>query len=143
MGEDVPYSVETVLLAERIMSSDTKYYIRRENSNSMTRVMRKSPSPQTVYENSFVCARKLDDVIKRIPDNELGIIKSVRNVEKYILLNSSSFIKDMTQTAIKDFRAICRRNFRSNLFVMKVLGHKQTIDYLLFIVGGADSFAMK
>lgn len=143
MGEDVPYSVEAVLMAKTAYYTAAKYYVVRENCNSLTRTMRKMPSPQTVYENSFICGKKLDDVIKIIPNREKDIIKSVRNIEKYILLNCSSFIKDMTQTDIKNFRTICRRNFRSNLFVMKVFGHKQTLKYLLFIMGCLDNLAAK
>ncbi len=143
MGEDVPYSVEAVLMAKTAYYTAAKYYVVRENCDSLTRTMRKMPSPQTVYENSFVCGKKLDAVIKKIPEREKDIIKSVSNVEKYIVLNCSSFIKDMTQTDIKEFRKICRKNFRSNWFVMKVLGHKQTIKYLLFIIGCLDGFTTK
>lgn len=143
MGEDVPYSVEAIIMAKTTCYTTAKYYVVRENGNSLTRTMRKKPTPKTVYENSFVCGKKINDVVKKIPSNEKDIRKAVRNIEKHVLLTSSTFFEDMTKTDVREFRKLCRKNFCSNLFVMKVLGRKKFIRYCLFVIGCVDNFLVR
>lgn len=138
MGEDVPYSVKAIITAQKVYYTSAKYYVFRENGDSLTRTMRKKPSPKTVYENSFVCGKKMNDVLKTIPSKEKNIIKDVKNVEVYVLLTCSAFLKDMTRGDVREFRNMCRKNFRSNLFVMKVLGRRKFIKYCLFVIGCAN-----
>ncbi len=135
MGEDVPFSIESVLLSKRILSTNSKYYIRRENPDSMTRKMYKKPSPKVVYENSFVCGRKIHDVLRKVKLKDKSVIESIKNIEKYILLKSSFYIDDMTPAEIVEFRKLCKKYFYSNLFVLNVLRYKKALKYLLFVVG--------
>ena len=135
MGEDVPFSIEAVLLAENVLAINDKYYIHRENPESLARSLLKTPSPRTLYENSFVCGKYIDDVVDRIPKDEKVIIKSVRNMEKFSVQQYSSFLRYMTETDISEFRKICKKNIFNNLFVIRLFGIKRVwryFDLLLF-----------
>lgn len=136
MGEDVPFSIEAVLLADKVRAINGKYYIHRENPESLARSLRKTPSPQTLYENSFVCGKHIHKTVDRIPREEKDIVKSIRNIEKYTIQEYSSFLDIMTETDISEFRKICKKNLFSNMFVLNVLGRKWTLKYLEFLMFG-------
>ncbi len=136
MGEDVPFSIEAVLLADKVRAINGKYYIHRETPESLARSLRKTPSPQTLYENSFVCGKHIHKTVDRIPREEKDIVKSIRNIEKYTIQEYSSFLNIMTETDISEFRKICKKNLFSNMFVLNVLGRKWTLKYLEFLMFG-------
>ena len=136
MGEDVPFSIEAVLLAEKVSVINDKYYIHRENPDSLAHSLRKMPSPKTLYENSFVCGKYIHKLVKRIPREETLIITSVISVEKYTIKLFFTFLNDMTKTDVEDFRKLCKKNLFSNLFVLKVFDIIWTLKYFDFLLFG-------
>lgn len=136
MGEDVPFSIEAVLFASRVFAVNEQYYIHRDNAESLTRVLKSLPSPQTIYENSFVCGKSVYDVERNIPTSETEVIRSLRAIEKYVISLYDSFIGNMSESGIMELRRICGRNVFANWYVFTVLGYKKLMKYLGFILLG-------
>lgn len=134
MSEDVPYAYASILLARRVEVTNTHYYIYRDNAASLSQELRATPTPKTVYENCFVCSKCLDDVCLRIPKGEKEAIQSIRSVESYILQMMWKLIEGMNKEDLKQMQQLCRKNFWSNLYVFKVLGRKNSMRYLQFLL---------
>lgn len=134
MSEDVPYAYASILLAKRLSVTNTPYYIYRDNAASLSQELRSTPTPKTVYENCFVCSKCLEDVCKHIRHGEKEAVLSIRLVENYILLSMWKLLEGMSKEDMKQLQKICRRNFWSNLYVFKVLGRKNSMQYLQFVL---------
>ena len=132
-GEDVPFTFESIIRAERLFVTARECYIYRKNMESMTHEMKRTPSARCVYENCFECSYYLNKVINRIPADK-EIHKSIRSVERWIIQNYSKFVCDMTNSEIKKLRGLCRKSFFRNRYVFQVLSIKQCFKYLSFIV---------
>ena len=86
MSEDVPYTYASILFAQKMMVSNTPYYIYRDNQSSLTRELRKTPRPIAVYENSFVSGKHMYELSKRFRYTNELIHQSVEQATQYIIL---------------------------------------------------------
>ncbi len=136
MGEDVPYTFASILLANRMISSNRPYYIYRHNNSSLSAVVRKLPTPETLYENCFNCSRLVFDICSTISPLEEEIRESVRMTARYIYLEFHSIFPRFDNTEKKRFVRLCRNGFVSNRAIFTVLSRRQAIEYLLFLVTG-------
>ncbi len=138
MGEDVPYTYASVLLAKRMMTTNNPYIIYREDEGSLTGHLRKSPKPSVVYENSFVCGAYMYDLLNKIKDVESEVNHSVRMATRYVLNLYTHYILQMSVVERRELRKLCIDNFFSNLFVYKVFTFKQYIYYTRFVMIGKN-----
>ena len=132
-GEDVPFVIESFLHARRMGFLAESCYIHRNAVESMTQEMRASLNPLKVYENSFVCGAYLDNVIHKIPKEEVTVREYVCEIEKYIILQHKRYLKGMPPKTKKHFQKLCRKDFFVNRYVFTYLGKKQILDYVRFI----------
>ena len=136
MGEDVPYTYASVLLAKRMMAINNSYIIHRDNSSSLTGSLNKTPKPNVVYENSFVCGAYMFELLKKINDVDSEIVNSVRLTTIYVLTLYSHYIQQMSDAERRELRKLCINNFFQNLFVYKILTFKQYFPYTRFVMIG-------
>jgi len=136
MSEDVPYTYSSVLLAERLMAINKPCYIYRVTMNSLTRALRKHPTPIAVYENSFVCSAFIYALINKLGKCDWRIYDSLIVVTQHIFMLFFYFNQFFTKEERKEFLSLCRRNFLHNLFVYKILSKRQSWKYTKFIFVG-------
>ena len=133
MGEDTPFSIESVIKARRVLASNETYYVHNKNTTSLTSSLQRTPSPLTVYENSFICGRHLNRIVRKVPWKEYRIRKSIESVDKSIVYSFIPFIHLMTEPEVLEFRHICRKGLIDNRFVFGLFGRKTMLKFLLFV----------
>ncbi len=136
MSEDVPYTYASILFAQKMMVSNTPYYIYRDNQSSLTRELRKTPRPIAVYENSFVSGKHMYELSKRFRYTNELIHQSVEQATQYIILFYMEYAKSLSLDGRRELRNLCLRNMLRNTFVYKVLSHKQAYYYTMFVLFG-------
>ncbi|MBQ6770710.1 MAG: glycosyltransferase [Bacteroidales bacterium] len=140
MGEDIPYTCKSILLSQRMKVCNIPYYICRDNSESLTRTLNKIPKPQTVYENSFVCGKYMNDISGIIPVEEKSIRESVRAIEQYVIIQYQKYVRLMSDNDVRELRMLCRKHFFNNSFVLTSLGKKKALEYIRFVFFGFKEF---
>ena len=133
MSEDVPYAYASILLGRRVLAIDEPYYVYRDNNASLSRELVSAPTPNTVYENCFVCTKCIDDICKRIPKSEQKVLESVHMIERYMVLSLWRYVAKMSARDEKELKEKIRKNIWQNRFVLKVLNHKQRITYIKWL----------
>ena len=133
MSEDIPYAYASILLGRRVMAIDEPYYVYRDNNASLSRELISAPTPNTVYENCFVCTKCIDDICKRIPKGERQVLDSVHSIERYMVLSLWKYVEKMSAEDEKELKSKIRKNMWQNRFVLKVLNHKQKLTYLKWL----------
>ena len=136
MGEDVPYTYASILLAGRLMACNHPYYIYRDSSNSLTKIIKNAPKPHVVYENSFVCGKIINDIIQHISPLEQDIIRSIQSVERYIVLLYVQDAQKMGKNDKYELARMMRKNVLKNTFVFKMLGLRKSMQYIRFMLSG-------
>ena len=136
MGEDIPFSIKSILFSRRMIACNKAYYFYRENEASLTGELKKIPKPHAVYENSFVCGKYMDDLVRSIPNELTIVIESVIAIERYVVLQYEKYAMMMSNNDVIQLRKLCKRNFFSNLFVLRCLGKRNALNYLRFVVCG-------
>lgn len=136
MSEDEPYTYSSLLKAGHIAATDKRYYIFRENNQSLTRSFQKKPNPEQLYEMSYLVGRFYARILYSIPRRHKAIRRSIRGVVQYSNCSSWSGFHALSISDKHRFRSICRRNFFNNLFVFGTLSKKQLLRYVLFLVNG-------
>lgn len=134
MGEDVPFTLNSLLLAKRIKSITDNCYVYRANELSLTGANKSSPIAQKVYENCFLCSKYVCSVAMSIPKSEKVIYNAYAEIVKHVLLQFSIFLKDMSKPEIKKLRSIVRKNLFYNYWLFKYSNRKFVISYLKFIL---------
>lgn len=134
MGEDVPYSYSSILLADRLIAVPDAYYIYRINPVSLTGTLLLSPSAQTVYEHCFICSRHLNNLRKRVSTNEKEVINSIRMAVRFVVLGYEKSVSSMEEKQVLMLRSRCRCDFLKNLFVFNALNWRQGLSYLRFLI---------
>lgn len=140
MGEDVPYSYKSVLFSQKMMACNIPYYIYRENVASLTGNLKKIPTPNAVYENSFVCGKYMDNLVKLIPVEEKEIIESTRATERFIVMQYERYAPMMLDKDVQELRRLCKKHFFKNFFVLNCLGKKRALKFVKFVFCGTREF---
>lgn len=129
MGEDVPYSLSVYLWAKRILVTSKIYYFYRINENSLTG-LRWKPTPETLYEKSFVNAKTIFPVMYKIPRQAKNFKRIVRQCLTYTLNCWEKYISLMDANERILFFNLVRKNLYCNLDVLFQLPIKEQIKYL-------------
>lgn len=129
MGEDVPYTYESILKARRMMACNKPFYIYRYNTVSLSAVVRTIPTPNTLYENCFGCGKMLFDIRQIISPLEQEIRQSIINVSKAVVLEYKDIFLRMDKSAQKEFVRLCRKNFLRNRFIFFLFNKRQLCQY--------------
>lgn len=131
-GEDVPFTFESILRADRIMVINSVCYIYRINTESLTQELKRIPNARSVYENCFVCCYHIDKVLNRIPADK-EVRRSLRSVERWIILQYPKLVSDMPDYEVKELRRLCRKSIIKHRFLYRVLSRRQGLEYLGFV----------
>lgn len=134
MGEDVPYTLKAILMAKRVMSITTSCYVYRANEDSLGGIIEVTPNAIRLYEKCFQCTEYVYILINLIPKNEKQIIAAYLSVSKYIISLFPSYLKNMNNEELNNFRKICRNNFINDIKLIKLLNKKNMLTYLFSIV---------
>ena len=140
MGEDVPYTCKSILLSQRMKACNKPYYICRDNSESLTRNLHRTPQPQTVYENSFVCGKYMDNIGRIIPSEEKEVKGSLLAIERYIISQYQKHVRAMPDNDVQELRSLCKTRFFDNLYVINCLGKRRVLEYLRFVFFGIKEY---
>ena len=132
MGEDVPFTYASILLAGKMMACNASWYVYRVNQASLTGVLKKTPTPETIYEHCFVCPRHVAHILRQIPRKEKIVAESVRMSVRSLILPYTDYAKQKSDAS--PLRHLCRKHFLQNLFVFRILNSKQLREYLGFIL---------
>lgn len=133
MGEDVPYTYSALLLSDRLMAVNDSYYVWRDNSDSLTGVLKRIPKPETVYENSFVCGKAVFELKEKVAHAECEIRQSIIQTSRYIVVLYAEFYNRMEPIERKEFSHLLRIHFFENLYLLRILNRKQLLKYLLLV----------
>ena len=133
MAEDESYTYSSFLQSRVLFIVNKAYYIYRQNPASLTSSLKKVPTPSALYEESYTASLLLYRLIALIPSNEQSIRQSIKNVIQYKLNNAWKVMHIMSSDSITSYRLLCLKDFFSNLFVFRVLNHRQLLQYLRFL----------
>jgi glycosyltransferase involved in cell wall biosynthesis len=134
MGEDVPFTFKTLLLARRIKSITNSCYVYRINKNSLGSTIEIKADYLKVYEKCFVCTRYLFDILKLIPKEEKEIRKSFLAVCKYIVSLYPNYLFNMDLVELKNFQKICRKNLINDFKILKLFGKKRLLMHITTVL---------
>ena len=138
MGEDVPYTFSAILLSNRMKAINMPCYIYRDNTESLTGVLRKHPNQKAVYENSFVCSAYMYWLQQKMQQRHKDILKSINSITKHIIVLYTYYVHMLSKEEKQVFLSLCRKNYFKNLFVYKVLNKRQGLEYTKFIITGKE-----
>lgn len=130
MGEDVPFTLKSLLLANRIKSITDSCYIYRANELSLGGEIEIIPSAEKLYEKCFICSNHVLDTIRFIPKNEPLIKNEYLAITKYIISLFPSYINRMSYLEYLKFKSACRKNVFQNLNLIMLLSNKNKILYI-------------
>jgi len=136
MGEDVPFTFKTLLLARRIRSISNSHYVYRRNDLSLGGIIEVLPTAEKLYEKCFICSHLVYDLIRLIPHNELAIRKEYYAVSKYIISLFPSYLMRFDKSEYASFKSICRRSILKDLKLIKLLSLKNRIIYFFKVIFG-------
>ena len=134
MGEDVPFTYKSLLLAKRIKSITDSYYVYRVNELSLTGANKTSPIAQKVYENCFICSKYMYDVTLFIPKSEKVIYNAYLEIVKHILLQFPTTIGKLSTTESTKLKSIIRKNLFNNYWIYKVVNSRFLFFYLHYVI---------
>lgn len=133
MGEDVPFTLETFILAARIKCSYEIAYYYRPSNNSLTQQLKKHPSPNTVYENCFVCSKYIYKLFQ-ITRKDRDIFCCLKRMTKYIIMKYTTALTVFSEKEKAEFKSMCRHNLYHNLYILRCLSLKEMAEYLTFLL---------
>lgn len=136
MGEDVPYTYDTILRAKRMMACNRPFYVYRHNMASLSAEVREAPTPNTLYENCFGCGKLLFELIQFISPIENEIRQSIINISRAVVLEHLSIFPKMGADAQKNFVSLCRKGVWQSRYLFRLFNHRQKYQYLKFMFLG-------
>ena len=134
MGEDVPFSFRVLMSAKRMMVIPARCYYYRANPDSLTG-KQWMPTPNTLYEKCFVDSRLIYDVAKDVPKEYTHVRSFYFDSARYTLNRYGEYVPRMAKAERKEFRNICKKNFRENRYVKDLLSKKRYMRYFLWLNG--------
>jgi len=134
MGEDVPFTLKSLLLASRIKSITDSCYIYRVNELSLTGANKISPIAQKVYENCFICSKYMYEVILYIPKSEKVIYNAYIEIVKHILLQFPTTIVKLSTSESTKLKSIIRKNIFNNYWIFKFVNYRFKYFYLNYLI---------
>jgi len=129
MGEDVPFTLKSLLFAKRIKSITDCCYVYRANELSLGGEIEIIPSAEKLYEKCFICSKHVFETIRFIPKNEPLIKNEYLAITKYIISLFPGYINRMSYLEYLKFKSACRKNVFQNLNLIKLLSNKNKILY--------------
>ena len=135
MGEDVPFTLKSLLLAKRIKSSTDNYYVYRANELSLGGVIEIIPTAIKLYEKCFACSRYVYEIIQYIPNTEKQIIHEFYTIPKYIMSLFPAYQSKMNSKELLVFKSLCRKNLFNDLKIVFLLSKKNLFTYFTKIIG--------
>ncbi len=141
MGEDVPYTLKTLLLASRIKSIDYTAYVYRLNFTSLTGEVESKPNAEKLYEKCFLCTKYIIDILSLIPKKEYRIIAAYTAIGKYILSLLPLYFDKMDVNERVKFVKICRQHFINDVIKLyPVFNKRRFVYYFKLIIGLNNCF---
>ena len=134
MGEDVPFTYKSLLLAKRIKSITDSYYVYRVNELSLTGANKITPIAQKVYENCFICSKYMYDVTSFIPKSEKVIYNAYLEIVKHILLQFPTTISKLSSSESTKLKSIIRKNLFNNYWIFKIVNSRFLFFYLNYLI---------
>lgn len=134
MGEDVPFSFEVLMSAQRFMSVPNVCYLYRSNPDSLTGENWR-PTAQSLYEKCFFDARLIYNVAKAVPTKYINVSHSFSKVASYTLSIYVLYIGIMLPSERHRFRSICRKSVFYNSFVIHLFSKKKLLFYIGWLAG--------
>lgn len=136
MGEDVPYTYASILRAKRMMACNLPYYVYRLNMASLSAEVRKTPTPESLYENCFGCGKLLYGLLRFVSPMEQDIRQSIVNVSRAVVLEYKDIFRRMDGIRQKRFARLCRKGFLSDVFLFGLFNRLQLREHLRFLFTG-------
>ena len=136
MSEDVPYTYNALVHAQKLQVSDKPYYFYRCNSQSIGEQMLQSPSAINAYESCFVVPRELFRIADELRAEAPDVCKAIQQVGTWCFQLYGKYAERMTKEQHDSFLSICRRKLLNNVDVLFHLGHKKRKAYIKFVVFG-------
>lgn len=134
MGEDVPFSFEVLMHAQRFMSISRICYLYRLNPDSLTGDNWR-PTAKSLYEKCFYNSKLIYKVAKTVPVNYIKVSHSFRMAATYTLNMYSLFLGKMSQSERHLFRSMCRKSVIDNLFVVHIFSKKRLLSFVGWLTG--------
>lgn len=137
MGEDMPYTFKSMLLAQRILTTNCVFYEYRINENSISGVHKKTPSSRTIYEDCILCTGAIYKVSLLTTDKVIN--SAFHNVIRYLFLLDMKLTQHLNKTQSSELRMLFWRNIFNTCFLFKVLHNRQKLYFVSFLLGGKYS----
>lgn len=133
MGEDVPYSFSTLLMAKKLLVIPEMFYVYRLNEESLTGSFRKL-SPPILYEKCIVNSKYIYDILQFVPCSEKRTYQQIKDIASYTLGLCAKYFRFLSRDEKKEFWTLCKNNFYKNYHIIKLINKRAYIKYLIHII---------
>lgn len=134
MGEDVPFTLKSLLLAKRIKSITNSCYVYRANEMSLGGNIEVRPTAVKLYEKCFICSRLVYELVDLIPYREFKIREEYSAIAKYIVSLFPGYIKLLSLNEFNRFKILCQSNVIRDFQVFKLLNFNYKVLYITKII---------
>lgn len=110
LGEDVPFTYNTLIFASRVKLILDSFNIYRINDASLTGVNRKL-SPSELYEKCFINAKLVQKVADYTLDNYCMVRDAISNLARYTISLYPKYYSTFSEVQKLKFTNLCRKGF--------------------------------
>lgn len=135
MGEDVPFTCQVLLKANRVMGSCNPYYHYRRNDDSLTGRQNKCPKAAAVYEDSVYCTGAIyQSLIHPLAVGDEFVQHFIYNLAQCNFIKDYNFVQQMGVEQRKHLRRLYWKSLRKLHFLPHILSRKQCFRFAMFML---------
>lgn len=133
MGEDVPYTIASILNSSKMKAINDELYIYRISEISMTEINHKKPSVEKIYEDSVISVGAIYQLYKE-QSNNTEIAFSLMQIMKYMMSLNIQKIQALDSVQQKLLSKLFRNNFTKCKHIFTILSTMDRLSFYLYIV---------
>lgn len=136
MSEDVPFTYNALVHAQRLRVIEKPFYFYRNNMQSIGGQMIQTPSAINAYDSCLVVPQELFRIADELRTNTPDVSKAIQQVGVWCFQSYEKYVARMTKEQLDLFISLGRKRLWSNLEVLFHLGRKKRVTYIKFLVFG-------
>jgi glycosyltransferase involved in cell wall biosynthesis len=135
MGEDVPYTIASILNSSKIKAINDELYIYRISEISMTEINYKRPSVEKIYEDSVISVGAIYQVYKEYKDyKDAKIAYSLMQIMRYMLSLNLQRIQALNRIQQKRLSKLYKSNFAKSNHMFAVFNKIDKLSFALYLI---------
>ena len=133
MGEDVPYTIASILNSSKIKAINDELYLYRISEISMTEINYKKPSVEKIYEDSVISVGAIYKVYKEY-NKDTKIADSLMQIMRYMLNSNLQRIQALDSIYQKRLSKLFKSNYAKIKHVFKILNKVDKLSFALYLI---------